>query len=147
MKPGPYFIPGLLGVAAIVVVGVLFARPEPAPFPETISQETFERAAVFSGQEYRVTSVGLERGKATAVFGGLEVDLRDAEIMGDIAVIEVAAVFGGVDLRVPGDWIVESDVGVFIGGIDNRARAPAVEGAKRLIVRGGVVFGGLDIRN
>jgi hypothetical protein len=68
-------------------------------------------------------------------------------MVGDVAVIEVSAVFGGVELRVPSDWIVESEVGVFLGGVDNRARAPEVEGAKRLIVRGGVVFGGLDIRN
>lgn len=146
MKPGPYLLPGLVGVIAIVGIGVLLARPD-SQTPQVVSENRFEYVAFAEGLENRVVSQALEGGEASAVFGGLELDLRDAEIGGDQAVISVNAVFGGVQLLVPEHWRVESDVEVVVGGSENRARVPDAEDAKRLLVRGDVVFGGLDIRN
>jgi hypothetical protein len=56
-------------------------------------------------------------------------------------------VFGGIELRVPEDWLVETRVRAVFGGVENRARVPESENAKRLLVRGNVVFGALDVSN
>ena len=71
-------------------------------------------------------------------------------IEGDKAVIDVTALFGGVEIQVPGTWTVESQgVGVF-GGFSDETRQPRpgeVSREQRLIVTGTAVFGGATIKN
>jgi predicted membrane protein len=148
MQPGPYLLRGLLGAIAIVGVGVALSGSEAEGAETTITGSRFESVAVGSGIRHRVDSSALERGEAKAVMGGLSLDLRGAEIAGEEASIDVGAVFGRIELRVPEDWRVETRVGaVVFGGVENRARVPESENAKRLLVRGNVVFGALDVSN
>jgi hypothetical protein len=105
--------------------------------------------AVFGGCERRVSSKNFQGGKATAVFGGVEMDFRDADMESE-AILEVNCIFGGIEIRVPENWHVYSrNVPVF-GGYEDTSRQPAVPpGAtpKTLIVTGMVVFGGVEIKN
>ena len=50
--------------------------------------------------------------------GGCEIDLRHASIDGE-AVIDIFALWGGVELRVPPDWTVVSRVTPILGGVDD----------------------------
>jgi predicted membrane protein len=112
---------------------------------------SFNAAAVFGGCERRYTGQHLQSGKATSIFGGVELDLRDANI-DDEAVLEIICVFGGVELRVPETWAVHSRSLPVFGGFEDKTRQSRVDetaGAKRkaLIVTGVVIFGGLEISN
>ncbi|MGB8474429.1 MAG: DUF5668 domain-containing protein [Candidatus Acidiferrum sp.] len=108
-------------------------------------------AAIFGACERRYTGQHFQAGKVTAIFGGLELDFRDADI-DDQAVLEISCIFGGVELRVPDTWHVNSRSLPVFGGLEDKTRQPrtvASPDAKRktLIITGTVVFGGVEIGN
>jgi predicted membrane protein len=112
---------------------------------------SFNAAAVFGGCERRYTGQHLQSGKATSIFGGVELDLRDANI-DDEAVLEITCLFGGVEIRVPETWTVHSRSLPIFGGFEDKTRQMRVDEAagakqKTLVVTGVVVFGGVEISN
>ena len=62
--------------------------------------------AIFSSVKRKVDAQDFKGGEAMAIFGEVKVDLRKAGLAGDRAVIDVNALFGGVDIRVPENWSV-----------------------------------------
>ena len=78
--------------------------------------------------------------------GGFDVDLREADIEGDQAVINVTAFMGGGVLRVPDNWMVSMQVAAFMGGHSLKAREGTAPN-KTLIVKGMAVMGGIEVRN
>ena len=105
--------------------------------------------AIFGGCERRVSGQNFQGGRATAVFGGIELDFRDAD-MEDEAILEINCVFGGVEIRVPETWHVHSRNLPVFGGYEDKTRHPnnpAVGSPKTLIVTGMIVFGGIEIKN
>jgi hypothetical protein len=111
--------------------------------------EDLHSDVVFSSTHRRITSKNFRGGKLAAVFGEIKIDLTEAEIEGDEAVIQIDAVFGAVEIRVPNTWLIASrGAGVFGEYSDRTLHAqPLGPGAKRLIVRGGAVFGSVVIKN
>src|SRR5262245_37052132 len=84
-------------------------------------------------------------GEVVAVMGGCDVDLSAASIAGE-AVLDVLAFWGGIGIRVPRGWEVVDRVTPILGGFDDRSDdAPA--GAPRLVLRGAVIGGGIDVRH
>lgn len=116
----------------------------------TVKSGIPKEAAVFGGGKRVIADPNFQGGKYDAVFGGYELDLRRAEIQGDAAVLELNAVFGGIEARVPESWSVVLDGGgVFGGFVDNTSQPdPRLHPSpKRLIVKGGAVFGGVEVKN
>jgi hypothetical protein len=74
------------------------------------------------------------------------VDLRNAAINGD-AVIDVFAMWGGIEIRVPESWTVVGRVTPLMGGFEDHTRAPQAATTHRLTVRGMVIMGGVEIKN
>jgi hypothetical protein len=106
--------------------------------------------AVFGGAKRVVTSQDFQGGEVVAVFGGVELDLRQAGMTGDSAVLEINAIFGGVEIKIPRNWsAVVEGVGIFGGYGDNSIQPEPVQGpgVKQLIVRGVAAFGGVDVKN
>jgi hypothetical protein len=107
-------------------------------------------SAVFGGGKRRINTVDFQGGKIEAVFGGYEVDLREASMVGDSAVLQVDVVFGGADLRIPETWsAVVQGTGVF-GAFTDNSRQPdpsRTPNPKRLVVKGAAVFGHVEVRN
>jgi predicted membrane protein len=103
--------------------------------------------AVFGGCERRVATANFQGGRATAVFGGIELDFRDADMDAE-AILEVNCIFGGVEIRVPESWHVHSRSLPVFGGYEDKTRQPSTPGkTKTLIITGMVVFGGIEIKN
>jgi predicted membrane protein len=105
--------------------------------------------AVFGGVERKVTSDDFRGGHVSAMFGGIELNLRRAGMRGESAAIDISAVFGGVEIKVPANWIVVVEGSSIFGGFSDKSAQPAPDmpGVKRLFVRGSAVFGGVDIKN
>ena len=106
-------------------------------------------AAVFGGGKRQFNGRDFTGGKFDCVFGGFEIDLRGANMIGDSAVLEINAVFGGAGVRIPSTWLADiRGTGVF-GGFSDDTVAPRLDtpGLKRLIIKGGAVFGGVNIKN
>ncbi len=88
--------------------------------------------------------------EVAAIFGGYKLDLRDAVMATDQAVVDVNAVFGGVEIRIPDTWTVDMrGIGVF-GGFDDKTRPPRVDPngkLQKLVITGYAVFGGAKVEN
>jgi hypothetical protein len=101
--------------------------------------------------EKRLNSREFRGGRLQAIFGGIELDLRDAEMIETEAVIHANAIFGGIELRVPETWFVAArGQGVFGGFSDSTRYSPPSDPEKpkkTLIILGTALFGGVEIRN
>jgi predicted membrane protein len=108
--------------------------------------DTINAVAVLSGVNRGSNSTSFRGGELTAFMGGCEVDLRNAAINGD-AVIDVFAMWGGIEIRVPESWTVVGRVTPLLGGFEDHTRAPQAATTHRLTVRGMVIMGGVEIKN
>ena len=116
----------------------------------TTSNNVLNEVVVFGGINRKITSQDFHGGEATAIFGGIEIDLRGAAITKDAIEIEADAIFGGVDLKVPETWEVIVRGSGILGGYEDKTHpAPVPEGVKRpqLVIRGDAIFGGVTVRN
>jgi predicted membrane protein len=108
--------------------------------------QTFSAVAVWSGIKRRVTSVAFRRADLVAVMGGIEVDLRQAGTAGGEAVIDVFAVWGGIEIVVPPDWDVVVEVVAIMGAAEDKTSGG--QGPRhRLVLRGFVLMGGVEVKN
>ena len=57
------------------------------------------------------------------------------------------AMWGGIELKVPPDWIVDMRVAAFLGGYEDKTTLPAAPDAPRLIVSGLITMGGAEVKN
>ncbi|TAN22124.1 MAG: hypothetical protein EPN33_10775 [Acidobacteria bacterium] len=104
--------------------------------------------AVLGGYQRRINSQQFRGGRLHAFFGGIQLDLHRAEIAGDAATLDITALFGGAEIRVPEHWIIEMHGQPFLGGYsDETQQDTPVSGAKRLIITGWAMFGGVVIKN
>jgi hypothetical protein len=78
--------------------------------------------------------------------GGVGIDMRDASITEVDAVIDVFVWAGGIELMVPEDWVVVSKVVPIMAAYED-ATKPKADSRKRLIVRGLVLMGGVEVKN
>ena len=102
-----------------------------------------EKVAIFYGEESRVKG-DYTGGSVTAIFGGVELDLRQAKIK-DGAVIDVFTFCGGIDITLPDDVIVENEIRGILGGSEDKTM-PKSSAKKTIILRGECVLGGLEIK-
>jgi LiaF transmembrane domain/Cell wall-active antibiotics response LiaF, C-terminal len=102
---------------------------------------------VFGGTKQRNSSQAFQGGTISAVFGSAELDLRLATIKGDEAVVDVSAVFGGIEIRVPETWTVVLRASSVLGGVEDKTHHREDGAPPRLVVTGGAVFGGIEIAN
>lgn len=109
---------------------------------------TVNHFAIMGGHEVRSTSQEFAGGSLTAVMGGCELDLTGAGTPPEGAVLDLFTIWGGIEIRVPRDWEVISQVTPLMGAVED-SRAPAVEGtpAGRLTLRGFVLMAGVEIKN
>jgi len=102
--------------------------------------------AIFSGVDRKGRWRVPRRSFVLSLFGGSDLDLRQAELDSDVATIFVFDIFGGTDLYVPEG--VDLDVGGFgiFGAVDEHGRdVPPQHGAPLLRVRAFALFGGTDV--
>ena len=100
-------------------------------------------AAAWSGQSEKVEGK-YTGGTVSSVFGGVDLDLRQADIK-DGAVIEVFVLFGGVDIIAPNDVVVKNEATAIFGGVDDKTN-PGAKAKKTLYIRGECFFGGIELK-
>lgn len=117
---------------------------------EKLSQDDFlDITSVFGGTEKIVLSKNFKGGDMVNVFGGSQINLTQADIHGK-AVLEVTCIFGGATLIVPPNWVVKSEAVTIFGGIGDKRRDIGNytdSETKLLILKGTVLFGGIEIKS
>lgn len=103
-----------------------------------------EYAAIFSAQNIQINEF-FSGAEVTAVFGGVDLDLRGAIIREDI-VINATAVFGGVDLYLPANVKVKTSSLPIFGGLGNKVRASEDVNAPTVYLNATCIFGGVDAK-
>lgn len=105
-------------------------------------------SAVLSGMERRVESRSFRGGKAEAILGGLDLDLTRAGLAEGQASLDLTAVMGGIDLRVPREWAIVLDATPILGGVDDRTHPlPEAERKGVLTIKATAILGGIDIKD
>ena len=104
---------------------------------------------MFSGGR-RVFTGDFTGAQFEVVFGGFEIDLRAANMVGDSAIFKIEAVFGGAEVKVPESWLVDVRADGVFGAVTDSTRHPnpsLYPNPKTLIVKGAAVFGGVEFKN
>ena len=117
-------------------------------FEHSNLEDFINEMTVLGGSKVKVTSSNFKGGKITTIFGGSEIGLMSAKPTTEGAVIDVFILFGGATLIVPDDWTVKSEVAAILGGVsDKRILSTANDPEKILILKGTVMFGGIEIKS
>lgn len=115
-----------------------------------IEGDYFNDVAIFGGGDKKINSKAFLGGKATAIFGGSNINLSEVQLLNDQpAEIELFCVFGGIDLRIPKGWTVHSDVTPILGGFEDNRDITTVPADPRKVLRikGLILLGGGDIKS
>jgi predicted membrane protein len=113
----------------------------------TDSSSVVNIAAFMGGVERRNNAADFRGGELTVTMGGIELDLREASIQSGEAVIDLFAMWGGIELRVPESWEVIPKITPIMGGYEEKVHTPKPGTGQRLILRGWVIMGGVEVRN
>ena len=54
---------------------------------------------------------------------------------------------GGVEIRVPPDWVVDTRLLPLLGGFEDATEQKPADDAPRLVIRGTVVMAGAEVKN
>jgi hypothetical protein len=100
--------------------------------------------AVFDGVKLRSEAKAFRGGSILAWYGGVEADLREAQLAPD-ARLSVTALFGGIALRVPPEWRIEKDTRAIAGGFDISGADPDDPEAPVLRLEGRALCGGIAV--
>ena len=106
------------------------------------SPNSKEYIAVFSGVDEKVSDI-ISDFRAVSIFGGVELDLRNAKISKDV-VIDCVSVFGGIDLKLPENVAVKISGLPIFGGIENKYNDNK-DAKVTIYINYTCVFGGVDI--
>ncbi len=116
---------------------------------EQFTQDDYvDATSIFGGTKKNILSKKFKGGDIVNVFGGTELNLTQADING-VAVLELTTIFGGTKLVVPANWSVKSEAVTIFGGIEDKRHMPAATDTpeKTLVLKGTVIFGGIDIKS
>ena len=123
----------------------------------TLHADSNDKVGVFAimGKHEQLSRASAFRGgEMTCVMGRCRLDLRQATVApGQEAVIDIFAIMGGGEIRVPAGWTVEVKAAPIMGGVKDRRPKDAgpevsdLPSAPRLVIRGLIMMGGLSIKS
>ncbi len=117
---------------------------------EIRDEDFLDDVAIFGGGQRLVTSQNFQGGRITAIFGGSQINLKQATLTKGKAYIDYFALFGGTNLIIPDDWDVKVQITPIFGGFDDkRSPDPRIirDPGKQLIIKGVAIFGGGELKS
>ena len=145
----------LIAIGTILVVQTVRRRGDTASGTE--AADTLTIFAVLSGVKRTSTAARFRGGEVTLFMGGGHIDLRQATIpRGEEAVLDIFGVMGGCEISVPDSWTIATPIVPVMGGVEDK-RLPSLPAgvesaagglaAPRLVLRGIIVMGGIQIKS
>jgi hypothetical protein len=136
----------------LVVVGAPGPTPERTPSKEytidtaSASEESDKMIAIFGGVTRNGNWRIHKQTHAVAIFGGMDLDLRNAIFESPTVEISGFWCFGGLDIKVPAGIQVRDQTAGIFGGTDVRDLGNPIPGAPTLVIKGMTLFGGVSVR-
>ncbi len=137
----------------LIAIGIWFLirhKVDPAmniPISESDEVNLF---AMFGGGMQTVISQNFRGGHAMAIFGGIDLNLKQVKLAPGKIPVWVFVIFGGIKVIVPEEWNVAVRGIPIFGGFED-ARPNKTEqisdNESTLVVRGIVLFGGIEVKN
>jgi DUF1707 SHOCT-like domain len=135
---------------------VIVASPAPAAVPQSVDRFTIDTKgqnrqpdkmiAIFGGASRSGKWRVRKNIQALTLFGGMDLDLRDAIFEAPVVEISGFWCFGGLDIKVPAGIDVQDQTAGIFGGTDVRDIGEPAPGAPTLVIKGVTLFGGISIR-
>lgn len=151
------YVPGVARLWPVLViaagVGVILngltRRRVPRSAAEPVSTGDLQRSVTMGELALVVDSQQFRGGALGVTMGELRADLRRAAMAADEAVIELSLTMGNIELHVPGNWQIVSEVAPFMGVVEDRTepRPDAAGVLRRLVLRGKLTMGAVTVRN
>lgn len=142
----------LLGVLMVLRVGNC-RRSTKCPYREVTSSDAtenidgrIEKNVLFGGSESIFLDPVFNGGVINATFGGVVLDLRKTTLPEGETCLDIDATFGGVELYIPGDWLIETRFHTVLGGVEDKRLVSKPDYSRKLILQGNLTFGGCEIR-
>jgi len=143
--------PIILILFGIMLIKQAFWSSKSAPF----SNDFINLSFILGGGKFNFMSQQLKGGNVIAIMGGGTINLTDADIQNDAIVIETFALMGGIEIIAPQKWQVIMQGIPILGGMDNKTvfrpdeNAPQTQAkdAKKLIIKGMAIMGGVEVKN
>ena len=142
--------------SAEVVDDATPSQEEPTKAPDsgfvratgTAFMDRINESVIFSGVNRKLMTKDFQGGKATVIFGGLDLDLTQVDFTG-VVTLDLEVGFGGVKLLVPPHWDVRTEVSNIAAGLEDKRmfREGGVDTNKVLILKGTLLFSGLEIKS
>ncbi len=142
--------------SAEVVDDAAASQEEPTKAPDsgfiratgTAFMDRINESVIFSGVNRKLITKDFQGGKATVIFGGLDLDLTQVDFTG-VVTLDLEVGFGGVKLLVPPHWDVRTEVSNIAAGLEDKRmfREGGVDTNKVLILKGTLLFSGLEIKS
>lgn len=145
---------GLTEIAAIDAATTAMTQPQNQALTNySNASKSTASIAIFSGSSKRGPWLVGPKHNVFGAFGGVHIDLRQAQLAGPVTTIRTAMCFGGVNIKVPENYRIIESVFPLFGGVsitdgkgvtlklsDLPPDAPVID------LRGIMAFGGLEIK-
>jgi len=135
---------------------VIVGPPAPVPVPQSGSRFAIDSTgqnlhpdkmiAIFGGATRSGKWRMRKNIQAFTLFGGMDLDLRDAIFEAPVVEILGFWCFGGLEIKVPAGINVQDRVAGIFGGTEVRDIGDPAPGAPTLVIKGVTLFGGVSIR-
>jgi hypothetical protein len=132
-----------LGAWAGMMAAAAFVR-RAVPSEGDEESDELRLVAVLNGITLVSRARAFTGGSMLAWYGGIDVDLREVELAPD-ARLSLNTLFGGIAIKTPPGWRVESEMKAIAGGIDTRTTSHDDPDAPVLTLTGTALFGGVAV--
>lgn len=135
----------LLVIGLRLVWSAMTRQSQRGPASESSSQ--LSAFALLGSSEHKSNSDDFRGGDATSLLGGCKLDLRQAKIKSGEAVIDTFAIWGGIEILVPRDWTIVLMGSPVLGSYEDKTQQVDQPSGQRLVIKGAVIMGGVEIKN
>jgi predicted membrane protein len=152
----PFNYWGMLWPILLILIGIFILfrkislpRWRKKEITDQVREGFINEDCIFSGTKKRIMHQVFHGGTINCVFGGVDLDLTQALQAEGTTELDINVIFGGVNIIVPYDWKVNLKTTAILGGFTDKRtliKEPADPG-KILIIKGGIIFGGGEIKS
>lgn len=104
----------------------------------------------FGGHKELITSKSFRGGRISSTFGGVEINMMNADTSEKYINLNLDITFSGAELIVPSHWIIQNNIDTTLAGVEDKRSVvtqPNAENTITLVLAGSCTFGSIEIKS